>query len=64
MHVPLLCPVCGAYWKCRHQVDANPERMPTEAPPEVTAMANAAISAATGPVRGIITIDGVLLEDA
>jgi hypothetical protein len=38
--------------------------MPTEAPPEVTAMANAAISAATGPVKGIITIDGVLLEDA
>ena len=61
--VPVLCPVCGAYWKCNHRM-TDEAKDAAATPRSQVAPESASVPAATKPSRGIITIDGVLLEDA
>jgi hypothetical protein len=63
MQVPVLCPVCGAYWKCGHQPATEREVLTAEPSPATEAQVKSSVPTASEPVRGIITIDGVLLED-
>ena len=63
MPVPVLCPVCGAYWKCGHEPGAERDEARMEPSPAMETQPKTSVPEAAEPVRGIITIDGVLLED-